>query len=95
MSARIIDGKGFAAGLRERVAAEVKRVVAACGRKPGLAVVLVGDEPYYGRSGFKAAGKGRISMPGPVDPARLLIAELEPGAFDGVSGAIRPDWPAA
>ena len=58
-------------------------------------VVLVGDEPYYGRSGFKAAGKGRISMPGPVDPARLLIAELEPGAFDGVSGAIRPDWPAA
>ena len=31
-------------------------------------------------------------MDGPVDPARLLIAELVPGAFDGVSGAIRPDW---
>ena len=31
-------------------------------------------------------------MAGPVDPARLLIAELSPGAFDGVSGAIRPDW---
>jgi predicted N-acetyltransferase YhbS len=58
-------------------------------------VVLVGDEPYYGRSGFKPAAKGRITMPGPVDPARLLIAELEPGAFEGVSGAIRPDWPAA
>jgi predicted N-acetyltransferase YhbS len=28
-------------------------------------------------------------MPGPVDPARLLIAELAPGAFDGVSGLIR------
>jgi len=32
-------------------------------------------------------------MPGPADPARLLVAELVPGAFDGVSGAIRADWP--
>ena len=31
-------------------------------------------------------------MPGPVDPARLLVAELEEGAFAGVSGAIRPEW---
>jgi hypothetical protein len=31
-------------------------------------------------------------MTGPVDPARVLIAELVPGAFEGVSGAIRPDW---
>jgi predicted N-acetyltransferase YhbS len=58
-------------------------------------VVLVGDEPYYGRSGFTPAAKGRITMPGPVDPMRLLVAELAPGAFDGVSGAISPDWPAA
>ena len=58
-------------------------------------VVLVGDEPYYGASGFKAAEKGRITMPGPADPARILVAELVPGAFDGVSGAVRPDWPAA
>jgi predicted N-acetyltransferase YhbS len=31
-------------------------------------------------------------MPGPVDPARLLVAELADGAFEGVSGAIRPEW---
>ena len=31
-------------------------------------------------------------MQGPVDPARLLVAELAPGAFDGVTGMIRPDW---
>jgi predicted N-acetyltransferase YhbS len=31
-------------------------------------------------------------MPGPVDPARLLVAELVPGAFDGVSGTVLPDW---
>ena len=57
-------------------------------------VVLVGDEPYYGRAGFKRVAKGRGVMPGPVDPARLLICELTDGAFDGVSGPIRPDWSA-
>jgi predicted N-acetyltransferase YhbS len=55
-------------------------------------VVLVGDEPYYGKAGFKSVPSGRATMPGPVDPARLLVAELSPGAFDGVSGAIRPDF---
>ena len=58
-------------------------------------VVLVGDQPYYSRSGFKPAAKGRITMPGPVDPARLLVCELVEGAFEGVSGPIRPDWTAA
>jgi predicted N-acetyltransferase YhbS len=55
-------------------------------------VVLVGDEPYYSRVGFKAVPKGRATMPGPVDYSRLLVAELAEGAFDGVSGEIRPDW---
>jgi predicted N-acetyltransferase YhbS len=55
-------------------------------------VLLVGDEPYYSRVGFKRVPKGRAIMPGPVDYDRLLVAELESGAFDGVSGAIRPDW---
>ena len=54
-------------------------------------VVLVGDEPFYGKSGFKRIPKGQVKFPGPVDPARLLVAELAPGAFDGV-GMIRPDW---
>jgi predicted N-acetyltransferase YhbS len=55
-------------------------------------VILVGDEPYYSRVGFRAVPKGRATMPGPVDYSRLLVAELAEGAFDGVSGAIRPDW---
>lgn len=55
-------------------------------------VVLVGDEPFYGKIGFKRVPKGQMKMPGPVDPARLLVAELAPGAADGVSGLIRPDW---
>ena len=53
-------------------------------------VVLVGDEPYYGRVGFKPVPKDRATMPGPVDPGRLLVAELEEGAFDNVSGPITP-----
>lgn len=52
-------------------------------------IVLVGDAPYYGRFGFKHVPHGRIALPGPVDPARLLVAELSDGAFEGVSGTAR------
>lgn len=55
-------------------------------------VVLVGDEPYYSRVGFKRIPRGRASLPGPVDPGRLLVAELVEGAFEGISGAVSPDW---
>ena len=55
-------------------------------------VLLVGDETYYSRVGFKAVPKGKATMPGPVDYSRLLVDELVEGAFDGVSGTIRPDW---
>ncbi len=57
-------------------------------------IVLVGDEPYYKRVGFRRIPRGRATMPGPVDYGRLLIAELVDGAFENVSGAIRPDWSA-
>ncbi len=53
----------------------------------GLAI-LVGDEPFYGRAGFRRVPTGRLTMPGPVDPARLLYCELVPGAFEGKAGAI-------
>jgi predicted N-acetyltransferase YhbS len=55
-------------------------------------VILVGDEPYYARVGFKRVPRGRVIMPGPVDPARLLVAELAEGAFEGISGAVHPAW---
>ena len=42
---RIIDGKAFAAGLRERVAVETVRLKANHGIVPGLAAVLVGEDP--------------------------------------------------
>ncbi len=51
-------------------------------------VILVGDEPYYSRFGFKRAPMGRILLPGPVDPARVLYCELVDGAFEGVKGPV-------
>jgi predicted N-acetyltransferase YhbS len=77
--------RGIARALLDRALGDAKA-------KGHRLVVLVGDEPYYGRVGFKVIPKGRASMPGPVDHQRLLVAELVDGAFDGVSGAIRPDW---
>ena len=53
--------------------------------------MLVGDTAYYQRAGFKRIPKGQVTMPGPVDPARLLVCELVEGAFDGVSGVIKGD----
>ena len=52
-------------------------------------MLLVGDEPYYARMGFQRAPKGQISLPGPVDPERLLYCELEPGALAAAKGAAR------
>lgn len=49
-------------------------------------VLLVGDEPYYGKVGFARLPKGLIGLPGPVDPERFLYLELKPGALAGVSG---------
>ena len=36
-------------------------------------LLLIGDEPYYGRFGFSAARTGGFMLPGPVDRARLLL----------------------
>ena len=70
----------------------IKRALKDAKAKGHKLVVLVGDEPFYSKSGFKKIPKGQVKLPGPVDPARLLVAELAPGAFEGVSGLIRPDW---
>ncbi len=52
-------------------------------------VLLVGDEDYYARAGFQRVPPGKIVMPGPVDPARLLYHELKPGAFAATAGKMR------
>ena len=73
----------------------IERAMAAARDKGHRLVFLVGDEPYYARAGFKRVPKGQVTLPGPVDPARVLVAELADGAFAGVSGEMQPDWDVA
>ncbi|MFT6557440.1 GNAT family N-acetyltransferase [Sneathiella sp.] len=51
-------------------------------------VVLVGDRDYYARFGFVSAFDAGLSLPGPVDPDRFLVAELAENALQGVSGVV-------
>ncbi|MDB5453466.1 MAG: bifunctional methylenetetrahydrofolate dehydrogenase/methenyltetrahydrofolate cyclohydrolase FolD [Caulobacteraceae bacterium] len=64
--ARIIDGKAFAEGLRQRVAAEVAQLKADHGLTPGLAVVLVGEDPasqvYVRNKGVQTEAAGMLSV---------------------------------
>ncbi|MET0315131.1 MAG: N-acetyltransferase [Hansschlegelia sp.] len=53
-------------------------------------VMLVGDEPYYGRLGFSRIPDGLVEMPGPVDPARMLWRALGGLAQDAARGEARP-----
>ena len=76
--------RGIGLALMQRALAEARQ-------RGHRLVVLVGDESYYARAGFRRIDKGKARMPGPVDPARLLVAELAEAAFAGVSGAIRPE----
>ncbi|PPB80616.1 methylenetetrahydrofolate dehydrogenase (NADP+)/methenyltetrahydrofolate cyclohydrolase [Albidovulum inexpectatum] len=81
MTARIIDGKAFAQDVRARVAEHVARIKEANGITPGLAVVLVGDDPaseVYVRSKGKAtveAGMNSYEHRLPADtPESELLA---------------------
>ena len=95
-TARVIDGKAFAAGLRARVAAAVPAFDAATGRVPGLAVVLVGDDPasavYVGSKGKATIAAGMASFEHRL-PATASQAEVEAllaalNADDAVDGIL-------
>lgn len=51
-------------------------------------VILVGDEPYYRRFGFRRDLTLGLMLPGPVDYDRLLGLDLVPGALAGARGMI-------
>lgn len=52
------------------------------------AVILVGDEPYYRRFGFRAEGLDAVTLPGPVDRRRFLGLELMRGGLKGARGPV-------
>lgn len=53
-------------------------------------VILVGDEPYYARAGFKKVPRGHLHLPGPVDPDRLLAIDLQGGDIARLKGPVLP-----
>jgi predicted N-acetyltransferase YhbS len=77
------ENRGIGAALIERA------LKAAREAGHGL-VLLVGDEPYYGRFGFGRVPEGQLMMPGPVDPARFLVLELAGGALAKARGPVLP-----
>ena len=77
MTARIIDGKAAAATLRSHIAAEVTRFRAATGRAPGLAVVLVGEDPA---SAVYVRSKGRATLEAGMESFEHKLAPATPEA---------------
>ena len=80
MTARIIDGKAAAATLRAEMAGEVARFTAATGRAPGLAVVLVGEDPasavYVRSKGTATVEAGMLSFQHKLDADTTSQADL-------------------
>jgi len=93
---KIIDGKAFAAGLRQRIATAVAGPLKQAGVQPGLAVVLVGEDPasqvYVRNKAKQTVETGMNSIEHKLDAATdqdtllKLIAELN--ADDGVDGIL-------
>ena len=96
MSADIIDGKAFAVGLRATVGAMVPAFRGAAGRAPGLAVVLVGEDPasqVYVRSKHKATIEAGMEsfehrLPAETSEADLLAVVRQLNADDNVDGIL-------
>jgi methylenetetrahydrofolate dehydrogenase (NADP+)/methenyltetrahydrofolate cyclohydrolase len=96
MSATIIDGKAFAAGLRARVAAAAAKLKNEHGIVPGLAVVLVGDDPasaiYVKSKGAAAQEAGfrafDLRHPASLSEKALLAQVAELNADAGVHGIL-------
>ena len=80
MTATIIDGRAIAGRIREEIAADVEKMVATHGVKPGLAAVLVGENPasqQYVRMKQRACEKAGIDSFGHTLPEDISQGELE------------------
>jgi len=96
MTAKIIDGKIIAADLRAAVKAEVQRLGTAHGIVPGLAVVLIGDEPAsqsYVASKSRAVAEVGMRpfdhhLPADIDEAALLALVQKLNADPAVHGIL-------
>jgi predicted N-acetyltransferase YhbS len=77
------EGRGIGTAL-------IQRSIDAAREKGHGLVLLVGDEPYYGRFGFKRIPPRRLELPGPVNRDRFLALELAEGMLGRASGLVTP-----
>jgi predicted N-acetyltransferase YhbS len=80
-----VDADHRSLGLGSKLIIAALEATRAAGAK---LVVLVGDQPYYGRFGFRPVPPGQIVFPGPVNPFRILACELETDALSGYRGLV-------
>lgn len=66
----------------------VAMALEAAAKAKAAAVILVGDEPYYGPLGFTRIPRGQVSMPRPVDLDRILAHEISSGAVARLTGMV-------
>lgn len=69
-------------------AALTRACLTACRTMGGNGVLLVGAAAFFAPLGFSVVPPTRLTLPGPVDPARVLWCELRPGGLDKVQGEI-------
>jgi predicted N-acetyltransferase YhbS len=69
-------------------AALMRRSLEAAKQNGHSLVLLVGDEPYYSRFGFRRIPPGHLVLPGPVNPMRFLAHELSEGALARANGLV-------
>lgn len=55
-------------------------------------ILLIGDQSYYGRVGFRQVPERQIEVPGPIDAKRLLYLELQVGVLAKARGLMLADW---
>lgn len=68
----------------------MQQALAAARARGHVAVILLGDAPYYARFGFSSEKTAELSLPGPFKRDRLLAIEFTDGALDGAAGMIVP-----
>jgi predicted N-acetyltransferase YhbS len=66
----------------------VRAALAGCRSTGGNGVIAVGAARFFEPLGFALVPQGRVALPGPVDPARLLWLELRPGGLEKVQGPL-------
>ena len=78
-----LQGQGIGKAMVRRGLAEARRL--------GWRIcIVVGEPEYYGPYGFVNAAAAGLILPGPVDPRRFQVLEIEAGALEGLRGSVRP-----